>query len=264
MGQHRNMGLLVACSLILMVTIDNINAEGSNCIEDNVAMPGNDIVETSPDNIKTKEDCCIACKNKEGCTFFTYRKGNEKCWLKNSDAGRKVDEEAVSGSVDCCKGFYINNDEIKLEKNKKLDDLPFIGKEFSVSFEFFLDSYPAADVPYVNVLHLTREDDGQKMGNRIPGLWIKPSKELHESFSISGNWNGAANHAIESGKWNKVEINQKLVDRKYMFEVLLNGESKRSLENTTPDKYENVKVFASNPWYPAADGKIRNLRIISS
>ena len=78
---------------------------GSNCIEDNVAMPGNDIVENSPEeNIKTKEDCCTACKNKEGCTFFTYRKEKEKCWLKNSDAGRKVDEEAVSGSVDCCKG----------------------------------------------------------------------------------------------------------------------------------------------------------------
>ena len=168
-----------------------------------------------------------------------------------------------------------------MEKNKKLDDLPYIGKEFSVSFELFLDSYPAADVPYVNVLHLTREDDGQKLGNRIPGLWIKPTKELHESFSINGDWNSVANHAVESGKWNKVEINQKLVDGKvvilisvdtysfihyfqYMFEVLLNGESKRSIENTTPEKYENVKVFASNPWYPAADGKIRNLRIISS
>merc|ERR1711862_487578 len=104
MGLHRNMGLLVAYSLIFMVTIDNINAGGSNCIEDNVAMPGNDIVETSPEGIKTKEDCCNACKNKEGCTFFTYRKEKEKCWLKNSDAGRKVDEEAVSGSVDCCKG----------------------------------------------------------------------------------------------------------------------------------------------------------------
>ena len=69
-----------------------------------MAMPGNDIIENSPENIKTKEECCTACKNKEGCTFFTYRKEKEKCWLKNSDAGRKVDVEAVSGSVDCCKG----------------------------------------------------------------------------------------------------------------------------------------------------------------
>ena len=48
-----------------------------------------------------------------------------------------------------------------------------------------------------------------------------------------------------------------------MFEVLLNGESKRSVENTTPDKYENVKVFAGNDWYAAADGKIRNLKIFT-
>merc|ERR1711942_76420 len=105
MGHNWNMGLLVVYTVIFMVTIDNINAGGSTCIEDNVAMPGNDIIETSPEGIKTKEECCIACKNKEGCKFFTYRKEKEKCWLKNSDAGRKVDEEAVSGSVDCCKVF---------------------------------------------------------------------------------------------------------------------------------------------------------------
>ena len=69
----------------------------------------------------------------------------------------------------------------------------------------------------MNVLQLTREDDGQKIGNRIPGLWIKPNKELHESFSISGNWNNVANHAVESGKWNKVEISQKLVDGKVVI-----------------------------------------------
>merc|ERR1711970_1160389 len=55
--------------------------------------------------------------------------------------------------------YKANNNEIKLEKNKKLDDLPFMEKEFSVSFELFLDNYPAAGVPYVSVLHFT-------MGNR--------------------------------------------------------------------------------------------------
>ena len=49
-----------------------------------------------------------------------------------------------------------------------------------------------------------------------------------------------------------------------MFEVLLDGESKRSVENTTPDKYENIKVFAGDDWYPAADGKIKNLKIATS
>merc|ERR1719209_830332 len=155
-------------------------------------------------------------------------------------------------------GIYrANNNEIKLEKNKKLDELPFIGKEFSISFELFLDSYPAAEVPFANILHITLGADNTNMGDRIPALWIKPDKEIHEGAAISGNKNSVGNHAIESGKWNKIEINQKLVDGKYMYEVLLNGESKRSVENTTPEKYENVKVFAGDDWYPAADGKIK-------
>ena len=75
---------------------------GANCFEDNVGMPGNDIEGNG--DIKTKEDCCTSCKNKEGCTFFTYNKDQERCWLKSSDAGRKAAENRVSGSVDCCKG----------------------------------------------------------------------------------------------------------------------------------------------------------------
>merc|ERR1711970_1141325 len=156
------------------------------------------------------------------------------------------------------------NNEIKLEKNKKLDELPFIGKEFSVSFELFLDNCPAADVPYVSVLHFTVGADGGAMGDRIPAVWIMPSKEIHITSAISGNPNSLENYAIETGKWNKIEINQKLVDEKYMFEVLINGESKRSVENTTPDKYENIKVFAGDDWYPAAEGKIKNLKIATS
>merc|ERR1711970_1234094 len=154
------------------------------------------------------------------------------------------------------------NNEIKLEKNKKLDELPFIGKEFSISFELFLDNFPAADVPYVSVLHFTVGADSGNMGDRIPAVWVKPSKEIHITSAISGNVNSFENYAIETGKWNKIEINQKLVDEKYMFEVLINGESKRSVENTSPDKYENIKVFAGDDWYPAAEGKIRNLKIV--
>merc|ERR1719222_102057 len=159
-------------------------------------------------------------------------------------------------------GLYrFNNNEIKLEKNKQLDELPYIGKEFAVSFELFLDSYPASDVPFANVVHLTLGENMVKMGDRIPAMWIRPTKEIHVASAVSGQHSSAASYPVESGKWVKVEINQKLVDGKYMFEVLINGESKRSDENTTPAKYDNIKVFAGDDWYPAADGKIRNIRI---
>merc|ERR1711970_735932 len=140
--------------------------------------------------------------------------------------------------------FKLNiNNEIKIEKNKKLDDLPYLGKEFSVSFEFWIDSFPVAECDkeyncFGTVLHLSTADGEAEplatVGSRIPAVWIRPSKQFHETMAIGEEWNSVGNHAGETG---------------------------RSVENTAPTKFENVKVFAGNPWYPAADGKIRNLRI---
>eukprot|EP00947_MAST-08B_sp_MAST-8B-sp1_P006098 g6098.t1 len=56
----------------------------------------------------TAEACCDACKAKTGCSFWTWRSsssssrseaGGPTCSLKNSDAGRKSDAGATSGST---------------------------------------------------------------------------------------------------------------------------------------------------------------------
>ena len=33
------------------------------------------------------------------------------------------------------------------------------------------------------------------------------------------------------------------------------------IENTKPEVFSNVKVYAANPWDPPVNGKIRNLEI---
>ena len=48
-----------------------------------------------------------------------------------------------------------------------------------------------------------------------------------------------------------------------MFEVLLDGASVWSVENTTPTKFEKMKVFAGSEWYEPVDGQMRNLDIWS-
>ena len=35
------------------------------------------------------------------------------------------------------------------------------------------------------------------------------------------------------------------------------------VQNTKPEVFSDVKVFAADPWYPAVNGKIRNLEISS-
>ena len=46
--------------------------------------------------------------------------------------------------------------------------------------------------------------------------------------------------------------------------MLINGESKWAEPNTSPARYNKVAVFAGDPWYPPADGAIKNLKIEST
>ena len=48
-----------------------------------------------------------------------------------------------------------------------------------------------------------------------------------------------------------------------MFEVKLNDVSVWKIVNTTPKKYEKVKVMAGSDWFKPVDGQIRRLTIKS-
>ena len=102
---------------------------------------------------------------------------------------------------------------IALTKNKLIEELPYIGKEYSVSFEVFINKMPTAET-YVSVLHLTIGGNMDVMGSRNPGVWVKNTKELFVGSAISGNLNAYKMFPVEENKWHKVDINQKLVDGK--------------------------------------------------
>jgi len=194
-----------------------------------------------------------------------------KAWIKDvlqdieTEIGAAFDKEvteneAANGENKLDKSLNIQD--IEPEKNKVLTILPYMGQEFSVCFDIFINSYPAADVPFVSVLHFSRGQNAAMMGDRLPGVWVTPAKELHITSAISNNLNNWKNHGdLKDKDWNKVCISQKLVEQKYMFEVEINDQVVRLEENTSPQAYENVKVFYTDAWYPAFDGKLRNLRI---
>ena len=48
----------------------------------------------------------------------------------------------------------------------------------------------------------------------------------------------------------------------YMFEFKMDGQSLWSVENTTPTKFEKVKVFAADDWHEPVDGVIKGLDIM--
>ena len=63
-------------------------------------------------------------------------------------------------------------------------EVPFLGKEFLLKFEFFINKI--TEDPWQNVIHLTTGGNVGKMGDRIPGVWVTKRKELWVIFAING------------------------------------------------------------------------------
>ena len=138
-----------------------------------------------------------------------------------------------------------------------------IGKEYSVSFKLF----PTAFSPgWHNVLHFTTGVDHGKPGSRIPvvflhmtegntriiSLWI--CSDVNEN--INSCWHKKSMH---THTWTSIQIKQTSASLSYTYQVLIDGEVKHEVINKSPRVFRNVKLYVSNPWYPAQEGLIKDL-----
>ena len=152
--------------------------------------------------------------------------------------------------------------EIALEKNALLTDLPVLAKEWRVSFEIKPTSYNYNG--YAQVLQMTTGGKKGKIGDRTPALWIHKTKGVYIATTLNGKPNEG--HFFKTKKpslneWTSVEISQVVVGSKYIFSLIIGGETLWSVENTKPRKFYSVKVFASSGWYAAQEGSIRQFKI---
>jgi len=160
--------------------------------------------------------------------------------------------------------------EVELREDQLLQVVPYIGREFVISFELKINSIDTTDIKKgFSILHLTTSGNGnannvQKTGVhgfRIPAIWIL-NKKLHICSSISGVANRCFNFDIPAlRKWFLIQIRQRVDHGKFMFDVIIDGQSKLIVVNTMPAMFTDVKVFAADPWYEPANGVIRNLVI---
>ena len=96
--------------------------------------------------------------------------------------------------------------------------IPYIGKEFLISFELLINSITGEE--WQNVIHITTGDNSAKMGDRIPGVWVTGQKDLHVSFAINGKANFFKNLGkVEENKAIKVEISQKATADEKVFNL---------------------------------------------
>ena len=101
-------------------------------------------------------------------------------------------------------------DNLVIEKNQKITTLPYLGKQFSVSFQLLFRYFPTVN-PYESVLHLTVGPNAGSLGSRIPGIWATKYRKLMVVHSINGNWKfGSEVSGMNGSFWHSVSVSQEL------------------------------------------------------
>ena len=125
--------------------------------------------------------------------------------------------------------IFIRNWPFDLVKNNLIAELPYIGKEYKISFEILITKFGSD--PYQSVLHFGLGGNAEKYGDRAPAVWMTKDKYLLVASSISGNKNHyyISQMDLKENKWIKIELSQTLTDGKagiqdYIFSFHCNQE----------------------------------------
>ena len=148
-----------------------------------------------------------------------------------------------------------------------LRTIPKLARTWTVSFEFNPRVFQGG---WTNLIHLTTGANCCGAGARIPGVWFHGSNSkatknrLHICSYVRGNGNYCWNSGVivPRGQWTRIVISQQFSGGKYIYTVTIGNKRLGSVINTTPREFANVRVFASDNWYNAAQGSIRNLVIV--
>ena len=154
-------------------------------------------------------------------------------------------------------------EEHQISRNTLLTTLPFLAKEWRVSFDFKANNFNGL----AQVLHLTAggkgSGSGSKYGDRTPAIWTHSSRGLLVSSAVGGKYSYAKyfKPLPPPGEWTTINVAQELVGSKTVYSIAIGGKKVFSVTNSKPAQFENVKVYASTDWYSPVSGSIRNLLI---
>ncbi|XP_047137929.1 uncharacterized protein LOC100211098 isoform X1 [Hydra vulgaris] len=161
------------------------------------------------------------------------------------------------------KEYLIGNAPTLLEKGKLIAEIPKLDKEYLISFDINPNKFVAG---WHSVVHFTIGSNVANYGDRVPGIWFHEDAKggLHIAAPINGNANRYFNtKPIGKNVWSNIEISQVLKIAVYVYTIKINGETVFSEINNQAQFFNNVKVYASDPWYDVQDGSIKNLYIIN-
>ena len=131
-----------------------------------------------------------------------------------------------------------------------LETLPKWGRLYTVEADITVNKLPSASAVWANIFHFTINKNIGTNGDRIPLVLVNKDKYFYISTDLNGKVDkGTLKFNYDIGKKYHLKIEQFQKDGKIMYQVMINGKTEYSAENTDPKDFENVKVFASDPWF---------------
>ena len=154
----------------------------------------------------------------------------------------------------------IAKDKFRPRKDATIATLPIITKEFTMRFEMNASSF--SDAAH-NIIHMTKRGNNVIYGSRIPFVGINGARVVI-SYAVNNDKNYHKYININKNEWVSFEVSQRHERTgEYRYKVLKNGAEETAFGtiNKRPLDFENVLVYASDPWYVSFDGLIRNIEV---
>ena len=115
-----------------------------------------------------------------------------------------------------------------------------------------------------NIFHFTNDMNCCNDGERIPGVWFNSRQfSLQIATSLNGNHNHLYNtdFQLPADRYTDVVIQQiQSLNNEYIYGIFIDGDEKYFKTNIQPNEYDNVKVYASDPFYSTASAYIQDFK----
>ena len=153
-----------------------------------------------------------------------------------------------------------------LVRGRLLTVIPRLSTEWIVSFTIRMTTLSLSET-WCSAIHLTQNENSKTIGDRTPSVFLSGKPSISKiSFRSAVNRN--IDHYYDSFAIPKInelthfEIHQRYVSGgKYRYFIKMNDQEIFSIINNEARQFYNVKVYASDPWYIACPGYIKNFSV---
>jgi len=186
-------------------------------------------------------------------------------WMREGHACVKGTSGNDNTECSSCYGVVFQKDpEFSISHGQKIGELSSIGKEFIITFELFLTNVATSE--WSSVIHFTIGGDDDAYGDRTPALFLFYGKTVSIMSVINGNSNyqydiDSEALTLTTKKWYTFELSQLLIGNEYLFNVKIDDKTYWNKANKKAEQFDNVAIFAGDPWWNPAAGKMRNVTV---